>query len=36
MSRIREDTEKITEQKCNEALLEAKEILKIIKELGLD
>ncbi len=40
MSKIREDTEKIMEQKCNEALLEAKgeaeEILKTIKELGLN
>jgi len=40
ISKIREDTEKIMEQKCNKALLEAKgeaeEILKTIKELGLD
>ena len=40
MALIREETEKIMEQKCNNALLEAKseaeEILKTIRDLGLD
>lgn len=40
LPQLREETEKIMEQKCNKALLEAKgeaeEILKIIKELELD
>lgn len=40
LPQLREETEKIMEQKCNEALLEAKgeaeEILNTIKELGLN